>query len=134
MAATKITIGGGSGIEKTRSIKNPTAAERMPFGLKTSAVWTLTEVSDYAAGTSPSVTYNIGYSSTRTGAVTNVFASGRVVTAGSDVTTFASATIPAGSFVWLMTSAVSGTVDMFSVTIKHTTSTAPTQLNRKLAP
>lgn len=84
---------------------------------------TVSHLGDAVMGTgSPSFSYNIRYASTRDAASpTTLFASDRTVssTAGSTTTTFTNPTIPAGSWVWLTSSAVAGTVGEVSVTFYY---------------
>jgi hypothetical protein len=106
-------------MSKAVSFQAPTASENVTLWY-TPVALTITEVAESAQGTSPSVTYNIRYASTRNaGSPTNVFSSNRTVTtsAGTSVTSFANASIPAGSWIWIVTSATSGTVSDFNATI-----------------
>lgn len=72
---------------------------------------------------SPSVTFQINFGSDRTSG-TAVYTSGRTVTSTTTGSTFNSsfndATIPAGSFIWVTTSAQSGTVTQIELTINYT--------------
>ena len=104
---------------KTITITYPTATENVTF-FYTQQAYTIAEVEDVVRGTSPSVTYNISFASTRdSGSPTNVFTSNRTVTstAGSSTTTFANATIPANSWVWIITSAAASGTTEFSLTL-----------------
>lgn len=98
----------------------PTATENVSLFYTTKAL-TVVRIDDVTAGTSPSVTWNVSYASTRTGAATNIFTSNRTTTSttGANTTTINNPTIPAGSWVWLITSATSGTVTDFNVTIHY---------------
>ena len=72
----------------------------------------------------PSVTWTIRHHATdRSNAGNEVVTGGTTTTSttsGDDVTSFNDATIPADSFVWLETTAQSGTVDELSVSMIYT--------------
>jgi Tfp pilus assembly protein FimT len=72
----------------------------------------------------PSVTWTIRHHATdRSNAGNQVVTGGTTTTSttsGSDVVAFDDETIPADSFIWLETTAQSGTVDELSVTIVYT--------------
>ena len=72
----------------------------------------------------PSVTWTVRHHATdRNNAGIEVVTAGTTTTsttAGSDVTAFNDATIPADSFVWLETTAKSGTVTEIHITIIYT--------------
>jgi hypothetical protein len=109
-------------LTKTVTLNNPGAAENISLFFTDIAV-TITSITDAAQGTTPSVTYNIRHATTRNNGTPNdLFGSARVLTSssGTSTTTFADATIPAGSFVWLITSAVSGTIGDVTITITYT--------------
>jgi len=68
----------------------------------------------------PSVTWTIRHGSDRSAAGNQVVTGGTTTTStttGSDVTSFNDATIPADSFIWIETTAQSGTVTELSVTL-----------------
>ena len=103
------------------TVQNPTSSENITLFYTDRAI-TINKVADVALGTSPSVTYNLRFASTRnSGTPTDVFTANRTVTssAGSTTTTFSDNTIPAASWVWLITSAQSGTVTDFNVTLNY---------------
>ncbi len=103
---------------KPVSIWSPTASDKITL-YKTDKAITIKKLFDVVVGTgSPSVTWQIKYATTRDSATpTNLFSVARTTTstAGASTTTFASASIPAGSYIWLELSAVSGTVDEFNI-------------------
>ncbi len=104
------------------TIQNPTASENIALFYMDRAI-TISKVAEAVRGSSPSVTYNIRFASTRdNGTPTDVFTANRAATSTSGVTTttFNDNTIPAGSWVWLITSAQSGTVADFNVTLQYT--------------
>jgi len=108
---------------KGATMQAPTASENVTLFYTDHAI-TITRVSDAVLGSSPSVTYNIRFAATRdSGSPTDVFSSNRVAntTAGTTTTTITGdATIPANQWVWLITSATSGTVNDFNATIQYT--------------
>ncbi len=107
---------------KTMVIENPSTSENKRI-MYTDVAITITKVADAVLGTSPSVTYQINFASTRdSGSPTALFSSDRTVTStsGTTTTTFNDATIPAGSYIWVTTSANGGTVTDFETTIIYT--------------
>lgn len=102
--------------------ESPTASENITMFFTTKAI-TITRVDDVTRGSTPSVTWNVRYASTRdSGSPTNIFTSNRTTTStsGANTTTINNASIPAGSWVWLITSAVSGTINEFGVVLTYT--------------
>ncbi len=97
----------------------PTASENILLFFAHRAL-KVTDIRALVKGTSPSVTFKINYGTDASAAGTAVVTAGNTVTnttTGTSITTFNSATIAAGSWVWLTTSAVSGTVTAFHVTL-----------------
>jgi hypothetical protein len=72
----------------------------------------------------PSVTWTIRHHATDRSAAGNEVVTGGTTTtsttSGSDVVAFNDATIPADSFIWLETTAQSGTVTELHITIAYT--------------
>lgn len=106
------------------SVEDPTNAEDISVFFTNRAI-TITEMRAVLVGSAtPSVTWTIRHHATdRSNAGNEVVTSGTTTTStttGSDVTTFNDATIPADSFVWLETTAKSGTVDEIHITIMFT--------------
>ncbi len=107
---------------KSISIESPTSSEDITLFFTNVAI-TITEMRAVLNNgtTTPSVTWTIRHhASDRANVGTEVVTGGTTttsVTTGSDVTSFNDATIPADSFVWFVTTAKSGTVPMFSVTV-----------------
>jgi len=101
------------------TVQYPTSDENLTFFYTNTSV-TITELYDVVRGTSPSVTYNIRYASTRdSGSPTNVFTSNRTTTSISgSTTTFNNASIPANSWVWVITSASAAGTTELNITIK----------------
>lgn len=107
---------------KTITVESPTATEDITICFTKDAV-TVSEVRAVVRGTSPSVTWTIRHGTDRGAAGSEVVTSGTTTTStttGSDVTAFNDATIVADSFVWLETTAQSGTVEELSVTLHGT--------------
>jgi hypothetical protein len=106
------------GNKKSISIESPTATEDIKLFFTTTPM-TLTRIqSVLASGTS--VTFRINYgpdvSAAGTQTTTNAIVCNSTTT-GVSTTAFSNATIPADNFVWLVTSAVSGTVSQLHVTL-----------------
>lgn len=90
----------------------------------TSKAITISEMRAVLRGSdTPSVTWTIRHNVNRTSTGYEVVTSGTTTTnttTGEDITTFNDATIPADSFVWFKTTAQSGTVTEFHVTMVFT--------------
>lgn len=81
---------------------------------------TISKINAVCRGASPSVSYSLRFSSNRSSTGTEVVSGGLLCSdtgTGNVTTSFSNATIPAGSFLWLKVTAISGTVDEFSVTL-----------------
>ena len=103
-------------------LPQPTASDNIPM-FYTAVAITVRQVNDVVDGTTPSVDWNVKHAATRNSGSPNLlFAADRTTTsqAGASTTTFNDATIPAGSWVWLETSALSGTVDVLQITVFYT--------------
>lgn len=105
---------------KSIAIESPTNAENISMFF-TEQPWALKEIRSVLLGSStPSVTFSIKYGTDRSAAGTEIVTSGITctnTTTGASTTSFNNGTIPAGNFVWLTTSAKSGTVNELSVTL-----------------
>lgn len=89
--------------------------------------FTITKVVAVVRGTSPSVTWTLRKASDRSAVGTEVVTGGTTTTSqtsGDVIVAFNSATIAAGDFLWLETSALSGTVQELHVTV-HAVQTSP---------
>ena len=112
-----------AGLQESYSItiEDPTSSEDLAIGFTNRAI-TVTEMRAVLVGSAtPSVTWTIRHSTDRSAAGNQVVTGGTATTStttGSDVTSFNDATIPADSFIWLETTAQSGTVGELHVTIK----------------
>lgn len=108
---------------KAITIESPTSSEDITLFFTDDAI-TINQLNAVLNGSStPSVTWTIRFNSDRSAAGTEVVTSGTTTTStttGSEVTSFNDATIPAGNWVWLETTAQSGTVDALNVTITYT--------------
>lgn len=105
---------------KSLTVEAPTNTENISMFFAEQP-WTLKEIRSVLRGSStPSVTFSIRYGTDRSAAGTEIVTSGITVTStttGVATTSFTNGTIPAGNFVWLTTSAQSGTVNELSVTL-----------------
>ena len=85
---------------------------------------TITEIDAVLTGSStPSVTWTIRHNSDRSATGNEVVTSGTTTTTTTTAqatTVFNDETVPAGSWIWLETTALSGTVDSLGITIQYT--------------
>jgi hypothetical protein len=105
-------------MSKSITIENPTASEDISMFYTDDAI-TITKIVFVITG-STSVTTTIRHSTDRSATGNEVVTSGTTVnsgTTGNVVTTFNDATVPADSFVWLETTALSGTPTSLNVTV-----------------
>ena len=101
------------------SITSPGASENIALFYTTNAL-TISKIIHVIRG-GTSVTFTIRYNSSRAATGTEVVTGGTVAnntTTGGTITSFNNATIAAGSWVWLETTAVSGTVNELAVTLE----------------
>jgi hypothetical protein len=73
-----------------------------------------------ASGTSPSVTFNVRHNTDFSTTGTQLVSGGITTTnttTGLATTTFDNATVTGNSFVWLTTTATTGTVDEFHISV-----------------
>ena len=113
--------GDGKGeFSKSITIENPTSSEDIAL-FKTKVEITVSQLTFVLRGSAtPSVTVTVRHSTDRNATGNEVVTGGTVVTnttTGQDITSFNDATIPAGSFIWVETTAQSGTVDELHVTL-----------------
>lgn len=105
---------------KSITIPDPTNAEDLSLFYADEA-WTITKIVAVLVGSStPSLTWTVRKGSDRSATGTEVVTGGTTTTStttGSVVTSLTSATIAADDFVWLETTAKSGTVNQLHVTI-----------------
>lgn len=104
--------------ERVLEITNPTGAENRTL-LFTPKEITIAQIDDVVVGLTPSVSWNINFAPTRNGVPTLLFNVDRTTNseAGSSTATFDNPVIPAGSWVWLTTSAMSGTVNSLDIQV-----------------
>lgn len=107
---------------KSITIESPTASEDITLFYTDDAI-TVTQLNAVSVGTTPSVTYTIRHSTDRSATGNEVVTGGSTTTStttGDEVTSFNDATIPASSWVWLETTAQSGTVSETNITLEYT--------------
>lgn len=107
--------------KKAITIESPTSSEDITLFYTDEAI-TITKMAAVAVGSSPSVTWTVRHHSDRSNTGNEVVTGGTTTTStstGSVVTSFNDATIPADSWVWIETTAMSGTVGNLSITIKY---------------
>lgn len=104
--------------QKALTLEAPGSSEDTTFFYAANAI-TISAIHAVVRGTSPSVTWTIRHGADRSATGNEVVTSGTTTTSqsGVTITSFNDATIPAGSWVWLETTAASGTVNELSVTI-----------------
>lgn len=107
--------------DKSFTIESPTSTE--DIGLwRTNVDITITGIHAVSLGTTPSLTYTLRFNSDRSAVGTEVVTGGSTTTStttGDSITVFDDATIPAGSWIWLETTAQSGTTDQVTITINY---------------
>lgn len=104
------------------TVESPTSSEDITLFFTDDAI-TVTQINAVCVGSTPSVTWTVRHSTDRSATGNEVVTSGTATTStttGSEVTSFNDATIPAGSWVWLETTAQSGTVTSLNVTVEFT--------------
>lgn len=107
---------------KAVTVESPTGAEDITLWFTDVAI-DVSRLNAVVTGPSlPSVTWTIRHDPSRAATGAEVVASGTTTTSetsGSEVTAFDDGTIPAGSWIWLETTAVAGSVDTLNVTIHY---------------
>jgi hypothetical protein len=105
---------------KSLSLQSPTTSENVALFYTTEAI-TVTNVREALTGSSPSVTYVLRYgSSSRATSTADIVSSHAATsTAGANATLTANVNIPAGSYIWIETSATGGTVSEINVTVTY---------------
>lgn len=104
---------------KAITILNPTGSDNVTLFYSTQSV-VISSIVSLVRGTSPSITFEVLWDSSRTGSGTSAVEGGITVTnttTGLVTTSLSHTTIPANRFVWVRTTASSGTVTEFSVTM-----------------
>lgn len=110
-------------VPRSITIQAPTATEDVTL-MKFDRAVTIQKVHAVVKGSStPNISFQLKHHTDRTNAGNTVFSSAQSITStttGSELTTFSDATVPADSFLWLITTAKSGTVDELHVTVEYT--------------
>lgn len=104
---------------KAVTIQNPTGADNVTLFYTTQTV-VISKIVSLVRGVSPSITFEVLWDSNRAGSGTSAVEGGITVTStdtGLVTTSLSHNTIPANRFVWVRTTASSGTVTEFSVTV-----------------
>ncbi len=107
---------------KNIAVEDPTSSEDISWFFTPIAI-TVTEVTAVDVGTSPSVTISVMHNTNRSSAGNNVLTAATAITnttTGQNPAIGGDVTVPADSFVWLETSAQSGTVDILLVSLTYT--------------
>jgi len=119
---TKLSNAGAT-VSKGLTIEFPSASEAVDMWQTPVAITVSSLKAILRGSASPSVTYNIRFGTDITSS-TDVFTSNitctSVTTGCSNSSGFNDATIPAGSFIWIVTTAQSGTVNSIGFTINYT--------------
>jgi hypothetical protein len=107
----------------TMTIEYPTNAEKVPMFYTTQAI-TVTRLVSVLQGTAtPTVTFNVAYGPILSDTGTNIITTGWILnntTYGAVNTTFNNASIGVNNWIWITTSAVTGTVNSLTVTVATT--------------
>jgi hypothetical protein len=118
-----VEIGGVTSVSRDKSftIESPTDSESITLW-RTNVDLTITAIHAVSIGITPSLTYTIRFASSRSTTGIEVVTGGSTTTSttsGNSVTLFDDATIPAGSWIWIETTAQTGTVDQTTFTINY---------------
>ena len=115
-----INIYNGGHFNKTFTLESPTATEDITI-FRTDVAITVQEVIAVSVGTSPSTTYQLKHSTDRNAAGNALTTSAATTsTTTGNVATLSDATIPADSWIWLETTAASGTSVRLTIDIRYT--------------
>ena len=109
----------GLAAPKALTIINPTSSEDVVLFFTTTSI-TFSQIRSTVMGTSPSITFSIRYGTDISAAGTEVVPGGITctnTTTGVSTTSFNNATVPIDNFVWLITTAASGTVTQLAVSL-----------------
>lgn len=122
----KITISGladaispyvGTAVPRSMTVAGPKTNDSFTI-FRTDTETTISSVVAVVSGSSPSVTYEIRYGANRSGSGTLAIVADTVInTTTGDTATVQNQPIPANSYVWLVVTAVSGTVGELNVTL-----------------
>ncbi len=113
--------GGGFGVPVGFDMENPSSTERRMIARAFDATEIELVNAVLNGSSTPSVTFELRFGPDRSGAGTEILTSGRTVTSTTTGTDFTPdvTTIPAGSYVWMLTTAQSGTVVELFITLKR---------------
>jgi len=102
--------------------ENPTAAENAGYFFAHREITVVSLRGVLVGSLTPSVTFTVRFAPNRSDVGTELDTGGTVVTStgAGDLATLAVTTIPANSWVWVRTTAKSGTVDELTVTMDYT--------------
>lgn len=107
---------------KSASVNYPSSSEDISLFFTDVAI-TITQLNAVLVGSStPSVTWTLRHGTDRSATGNEVVTGGTTTTnttTGAEITSFDDATIPAGSFIWLETTAKSGTVNNIMVSLEY---------------
>ena len=117
---TSLLQNGDSMTSKTMTLQAPTASDDITI-FRTDVAITVQEVIAVSTGTSPSTTYVLRHHTDRsnTGNLLTTSAATTSITTGNTAT-LSDATIPADSYIWIETTAASGTNVYLSIDIRYT--------------
>lgn len=106
------------------TIERPNASEDISFFFTDDAITVvqLVVVLVPAGGPTPNLTWTLRFDTDRSAAGTEIIVGGTTTssqTTGDVITTFSNANIPANSFVWFETTAKTGNIDNFNITIRY---------------
>lgn len=119
--AQKVTL--GINFTKSITVESPTSSEDISMFFTDIAITIVQAMAVLVGSATPSVTYQVRHDTDRNATGNALLASPQAVTSttsGQENTSFSDATIPANSFVWLETTAQSGTVASFHLTLRYT--------------
>ena len=108
-----------SSLSKTITIESPTSSEDITI-FRTDVAITVKEVVAVSTGSSPNTTFRLRHSTNRNNSgnsLTNSLATNSTTT--GNTATLSDDTIPADSWIWLETTAATGTNVTFSVDIRY---------------
>jgi hypothetical protein len=107
-------------LNRTLTLQAPTSADNITI-FRTDVAITAQEVIAVSTGTSPSTTYILRHSTDRSAVGNLLTTSGTTTsTTSGDTATLSDSTIPTDSWIWLETSAVSGSNVYLTIDIKYT--------------
>lgn len=107
-------------LSKTFTLEAPTASDDITI-FRTDVAITVVEVIAVSVGTTPSTTYQLKHSTDRDAAGSNLTTSSTTTSKTTgDIATLSVAAIPANSWIWLETTAASGTNVKLTIDIRYT--------------